>query len=105
MIATREVKYAGKTHLKGDELEASVKDAKVLRAAKKAIDAPPDVQPDPPVTTEVDPVVPAPTRVPRYVRRPVVATTATGTPDDPEAVATSGQYGRRDMRAADDVTE
>lgn len=70
----REVYYDGKTYYAGQTFDVKEHHAKVLRALKKAEDAPVEVAPVVPMTTEdTVPLVP--------VRR--------------------GRYGRRDMRAAE----
>lgn len=49
LIALKLLRYAGKSLLSGDEFEASVKDARLLKAIKKAADAPVEVvEPEPP---------------------------------------------------------
>lgn len=49
LIALKPLRYAGKSLLSGDEFEASAKDAKLLKAIRKAADAPvkePEPEPD-----------------------------------------------------------
>ena len=45
IVTCRELRYAGETYLRGARFEASDKDAKLLKAVKKAADAPADPVP------------------------------------------------------------
>lgn len=40
LIAQKALRYAGRSLVAGDEFEASVKDARLLKAIRKAVDAP-----------------------------------------------------------------
>ena len=97
VLTCREMPYDGKVLYEGDEFEASDKDAKVLKAIKKAADAPNArgakaarntapagrtgrmAFPEPPKQGAVEPVKEV----------------------EPEPMATGSFYGRRDMRAQD----
>ncbi len=47
LVATREMRYAAKQYNRGDQFEASDKDARILKAIKKATDAPEEKAPPP----------------------------------------------------------
>lgn len=64
LVATREVRYAAKQYRLGDKFEASEKDARILKAIKKAKDAPPTPAPVPVAQKAVLPTVTAPTPTP-----------------------------------------
>lgn len=46
LVALKPLRYAGKSLLSGDEFEASAKDARLLKAIRKAADAPVQVVPN-----------------------------------------------------------
>jgi hypothetical protein len=83
--ATRELRYAGVTLMPGDTFDASDKDARVLKAIKKAEDA-----------SEAKP---------RTVDLPAKAMKATEAPAEPEAPLSGNQYMRRDMQAVGQTGE
>jgi hypothetical protein len=77
IVTCRELKYAGKTHLRGARFEASPKDAKLLKAIAKAADAPPSAPvrkvaetraPAPVVAAAMQAEPDAETPAPRYYR-------------------------------------
>lgn len=90
IVMARELRYAHRSMVAGDEFEASEKDARVLRAIGKAKDA---VQ-----------TTPAPKRTARRPARSSAAISENGVPGeaDPQQSELGGAlYSRRDMRAED----
>lgn len=101
LIAARALTYGGRSFGPGEAFEASETHGKVLKAIRKATDAP-AAAPEPP------PAPPAaePPRPPRYPTRRMTATTGTDAPatlpvptPDPSAAPV---YDRRDLQATED---
>jgi hypothetical protein len=92
LIATRELRYGGRNLVAGDAFDASDKDAKILKAIRKAEAAP---------TAETDQVAARPA-----ARKPAGRGGQMQFPVKPKAEGAGGEeaagtYGRRDMRAED----
>lgn len=86
VVTAKELRYGGRQMRAGDEFEASDKDARTLKAVRKAADAPPaQVKRSMPQPPEPKPVEPAASEEDQPRRR--------GRPSG------AAWYGRRDMRA------
>lgn len=100
--ATTELRYAGKTVRPGDQFDASEKDAKILKAIRKAIDAPvvPKTQ-KPPRVEKPAPVAPVVQAEPVAVE-PMKADVIETKDVDSDGHGYGRQaYRRRDLRAED----
>lgn len=116
LSATRELRYGGKTFASGEQFDASLAHAKLLKAARKATDAPPEPAPD--AAADATAVLPEPVvRISASNETPGAGTSeATDADADADGAAAPeagddgpitarggrGRYSRRDMRAADE---
>lgn len=96
IIATREIRYAGKRVLPGERFDASEKDAKIYVAIKRATLPPPEPTPPPRAirTMSAPPPKPASAASPEAAPAPEPEAEAA-----PEATAHPQTYSRRDMAA------
>lgn len=114
IVSTRELRYAGRTMLHGDRFDASDKDAKILKAIRKAEDVPARYgQPMGEVATTQLPLAAAPDPDPFEPPAVTPAPAPAPTPAAPEPPASKSEarpksgpvkrpkYQTRDLRAED----
>lgn len=95
VVTAKELRYGGRQMRAGDEFEASDKDARTLKAVRKAADAPPQVKRSMPAPPAPKPEASLAPKLDTRAMTPGEGTMAA----DEEQTRIRRRYGRRDMQA------